>query len=146
MEQHDPESSLFDLSINETAKDHLKKIASWALVIVICAVVGYILNIIKVAQPHRSISQSEGFGVTVTTGPGIGGVILGILIGLLINYFLFQFANLTKKGVNGMSQPDLNAGFYNLRIYFMIVGILVIIAVIIFFLAILVVGSGTPVR
>jgi hypothetical protein len=146
MEQLNQESSLFDLSIDETAKDHLKKIASWAIVIVICAVVGYILNIIKVVQPHRSISESEGFGVTVVKGPKIGGVILGILIGLLINYFLFQFANFTKKGVNGMSQPDLNAGFYNLRIYFMIVGILVIIAVIIFFLAILIVGTGTAIR
>ena len=146
MENLDQESSLFELSINETAKDHLKRIASWAIVIVICAVLGYILNIIKAFQPQRSFSESEGFGVTVARGSNIGGVIVGILIGLLVNYFLFQFANFTKKGVNGMSQPDLNAGFNSLRIYFMIVGILVIIALIIFFLAMLVVGSGTAVR
>jgi len=58
---------------------------------------------------------------------------------LLINYFLYQFSNRTKKGVNGMSQTDLNAGFYNLKIYFVIISVVVIIAlafVLLFFLAV----------
>ena len=133
---------MFDLSINETSKDHLKKIATWAMVIVICAVIGYIFTLIKAFQPRSPIVGGEGFGVSVTTGGSIGGAVLGIIIGLLVNYFLFQFANLTRKGINGMSQTDLNAGFYNLKVYFVFVGILIIIVVVIALLAILVLGSS----
>jgi Family of unknown function (DUF5362) len=146
MEQINQETSLFDLSIDETSKDHLKKIASWALVIVVCAVIGYIFSIIRAAQPRNPFQASEGFGVSVSRGSGIGGVILGIVIGLLVNYFLFQFANFTRKGIAGMSQNDLNAGFYNLKIYFVIVGILVIIVVVIAILVILVLGTNSGIR
>lgn len=127
MEQHDIENSLFDLSIDETAKDHLRRISSWAMIIVVTAVIGYVIAIIKAFLPKTQAIQSEGFGVSVSTGSGIAGVIIEIIMGLLINYFLYQFASLIKKGVNGMSQTDINAGFYNLKIYFLVIGVLVII-------------------
>jgi small-conductance mechanosensitive channel len=141
MEQN-TDNSLFDLSIDETAKDHLRRICSWTLVIVITAVIGYVVAIIKAFIPKTQVIQNEGFGVSVTTGQGIGSVIFGIIIGLLINYFLYQFANLTKKGVNGMSQTDLNAGFYNLKIYFVIISVLVIIVLAFVLLFLLTVGAN----
>src|SRR6478752_10354752 len=145
MEQ-DTENSLFDLSIDETAKDHLRRICSWTMVIVITAVIGYVVAIIKAFMPKTQVVQSEGFGVSLSTGQGIGSVIFGIIIGLLINYFLYQFANLTKKGVNGMSQTDLNTGFYNLKIYFVIISIMVIIALAIVLLAFLAIGANARVK
>src|SRR6478672_10976791 len=146
MEQQDSSNSLFDLSIDETAKDHLRRICSWTLVIVITAVIGYVVAIIKAFMPKTQVVQSEGFGVSLSTGQGIGSVIFGIIIGLLINYFLYQFANLTKKGVNGMSQTDLNAGFYNLKIYFVIISVLVIIVLAIVLLALLAIGANATVK
>jgi len=145
MEQN-TENSLFDLSIDETAKDHLRRICSWTLVIVITAVIGYVVAIIKAFMPKTQVVQNEGFGVSVTTGQGIGSVIFGIIIGLLINYFLYQFANLTKKGVNGMSQTDLNAGFYNLKIYFVIISVLVIIVLAFVLLFLLTVGANAATK
>ena len=138
MEQ-DIENSLFDLSVDETAKDHLRRICSWTMIIVITAVIGYVVAIIKALLPKAQVLQSEGFGVSVSTGQNLGSVIFGVIFGLLINYFLYQFSNRTKKGVNGMSQTDLNAGFYNLKIYFVIISVVVIIAlafVLLFFLAV----------
>jgi small-conductance mechanosensitive channel len=126
MEQ-DTENSLFDLSIDETAKDHLRRICSWTMIIVITAVIGYVIAIIRTLMPKARVVQSEGFGVSVSTGQNLVSVIFVIIIGLLLNYFLYQFANLTRKGVNGMSQTDLNAGFYNLKIYFVMISVLVII-------------------
>ncbi len=146
MEQHEIENSLFDLSIDETAKDHLRKICSWATIMVVTAVIGYVVAIIKALMPKTQVVQSEGFGVSVSAGQGIGSAIFGIIIGLLVNYFLYQFANLTKKGVNGMSQTDLNAGFYNLKIYFVIISVLVIILLAIFLLAILTIGANAAVK
>jgi len=145
MEQN-TENSLFDLSIDETAKDHLRRICSWTLVIVITAVIGYVVAIIKAFMPKTQVVQSEGFGVSVSMGQGIGSVIFGIIIGLLINYFLYQFANLTKKGVNGMSQTDLNAGFYNLKIYFVIISVLVIIVLAFVLLFLLTVGANAATK
>src|SRR5258708_20739261 len=111
MEQTNQENPLFDLSIDETAKDHLRKIVSWVMVIVISAVIGYILAIVKALQTKNQVVESEGFGVAVKTAPGLGSVIFGIVIGLFINYFLFQFANLTKKVLIGMIQADLTSDF-----------------------------------
>ena len=145
MEQN-TENSLFDLSIDETAKDHLRRICSWTLVIVITAVIGYVVAIIKAFMPKTQVVQSEGFGASLNTGQGIGSVIFGIIIGLLINYFLYQFANLTKKGVNGMSQTDLNAGFYNLKIYFVIISVLVIIVLAFVLLFLLTVGANAATK
>jgi len=145
MEQN-TENSLFDLSIDETAKDHLRRICSWTMVIVITAVIGYVVAIIKAFMPKTQVVQSEGFGVSLSTGQGIGSVIFGIIIGLLINYFLYQFANLTKKGVNGMSQTDLNAGFYNLKIYFVIISVLVIIVLAFVLLFLLTVGANAATK
>jgi len=146
MEQQDTSNSLFDLSIDETAKDHLRRICSWTMVIVITAVIGYVVAIIKALLPKAQVIQSEGFGVSVGAGQNLGSVIFGIIIGLLINYFLYQFANLTKRGVNGMSQTDLNTGFYNLKIYFVIISIMVIIALAIVLLAFLAIGANARVK
>jgi hypothetical protein len=116
------------------------------LIIVITAVIGYVVAIIKAFIPKTQVVQSEGFGVSLSTGQGIGSVIFGIIIGLLINYFLYQFANLTKKGVNGMSQSDLNAGFYNLKIYFVIISVLVIIVLAFVLLFLLTVGANAATK
>jgi small-conductance mechanosensitive channel len=145
MEQHDNDTSLFGLSIDETTKDHLRKICSWTMIIVVAAVISYIVAIIKAFMPKAQAIQGEGFGVSVSTGQNLGSAIFGIIIGLLINYFLYQFATLTKKGVNGMSQTDLNAGFYNLKIYFVIISIIVIIVLAIVLLAFLAIGAGASV-
>lgn len=146
MEQHDTEHSLFDLSIDETAKDHLRKICSWTMIIVVAAVIGYVISLVKVFMPKSQVVQSEGFGVSVSAGQGLASVIFGIIIGLLVNYFLYQFSSLTKKGVNGMSQTDLHAGFYNLKIYFIVISVIVIIILAIVLLAVLAVGANATVK
>jgi small-conductance mechanosensitive channel len=146
MEQQDTHHSLFDLSIDETAKDHLRKICSWTMIIVIIAVIGYVVAIIKALMPKTQAIQSEGFGVSVSTGQNLGSVIFGIIIGLLINYFLYQFSKLTKKGVDGMSQTDLDAGFYNLKIYFVIISVLVIIILAFLLLFLVTVGANAAAR
>ena len=96
MEQ-DTENSLFDLSIDETAKEHLRRICSWTMIIVITAVIGYVVAIIKALMPKTQVIQSEGFGVSVSTGQNLGSVIFGIIIGLLINYFLYQVCQSHQK-------------------------------------------------
>ena len=116
------------------------------MIIVVTAVIGYGVAIIKALMPKAQVVQSEGFGTSITRGENLVGVIFGIIIGLLINYFLYQFATLTKRGVNGMSQTDLNAGFNNLKIYFAIISVLVIIGLAFFLLFLMAVGAGAATK
>ena len=146
MEQNNQESTLFDLSINETAKDHLRKTATWAIVIVITALISYVLSIVNALQVKHQVVEYEGFPTSVAKGPTLAGAIVGIVIGLVINYFLFQFANLTKKGVNEMNQSELNQCLSHLKIYFAIVGILVILALVFALLGGLLFSSFSPGR
>ena len=145
MEQ-DTENSLFDIPIDGKAKEHLQRICSWTMLIVVTAVIGYAVAIIKALMSKAPAIQSEGFGVSVRMGQNLGSVIFGIIIGLLINYFLYKFANLTRKGVNGPSQSDLNAGFYNLKIYFVIISVLVIIGLAFLLLFLVAIGANATVR
>jgi hypothetical protein len=144
--EHEPANSLFDVAIDETAKDHLRRICSWAMIIVVTAVIGYVVAIIKALLPKAQVVQSEGFGTSITSGENLVGVVFGIIIGLLINYFLYQFATVTKRGVNAMSQTDLNAGFNNLKIYFAIISVLVIIGLAFFLLFLMAVGAGAATK
>jgi len=145
MEQ-DTENSLFDIPIDGKSKEHLQRICSWTMLIVVTAVIGYAVAIIKALMSKTPAIQSEGFGVSVSTGENLASVIFGIVIGLLINYFLYKFANLTRKGVNAPSQSDLNAGFYNLKIYFVIISVLVIIGLAFLLLFLVAIGANATVR
>jgi phosphoglycerol transferase MdoB-like AlkP superfamily enzyme len=109
-------------------------------------VIGYAVAIMKTLMPKTPAMQSEGFGVSVSRGENLGSVIFGIVLGLLINYFLYKFANLTRKGVNGPSQSDLNAGFYNLKIYFVIISVLVIIGLAFLLLFLVAIGANATVK
>ena len=88
----------------------------------------------------------KGLEFLLAREQNLGSVIFGIVIGLLINYFLYKFANLTRKGVNGMSQTDLNAGFYNLKIYFVIISVLVIIGLAFLLLFLVAIGANATVK
>ena len=88
----------------------------------------------------------KGLEFLLAQGENLGSVIFGIVIGLLINYFLYKFANLTRKGVNGPSQSDLNAGFYNLKIYFVIISVLVIIGLAFLLLFLVAIGANATAR
>jgi hypothetical protein len=142
MEQQNQEQ-LFDIQIDESARETIKGISTWAMVVVITAVVGYLIELIKAFTAKPDVVQFEGFETTTSPSQGIAGAIITVAIGLLINYFLYRFAVQAKNGVDNLNQAELTGGFSNLKIYFMIIGILVIILLIFFVLGALVVGTMT---
>lgn len=134
-----------DLSFDHTAKQYLRSIASWAKVIVIVAVIGYALSLIMVlTAPAVLAPKAEGFDFYITQrSQSLGWQIFVILIGLLINYFLFRFASLAKTGVNGLNQEALNKSFNNLKVYFII---FTIISILIFLVIILGLTAVTTIQ
>ena len=140
MESSPTSDTIFKLRIDETARQHLLTMASWAMIIFILALIKYALSIVGYVQLKNQPDYQIGEVYVSAKASNLSGVIITIAIGLLINYFLYQFSAFTKKGINNLSQLDLNMGFRHLRSYFTIIGILVIIFFVFAFLGV-VMGS-----
>ena len=143
--QEQNSANLFELQFDENAKASIKTMASWALIIVIASVVGYVLAIVKHFLPQSQIEkflESDDYSAGSISGAAktssLIGTVISIGIGLVITYFLYMFATKAKKGIEGLSQYDINVGFNNFKNYFLIIGILIIILLIFM----LVVGIG----
>ena len=128
--QEENQPDLFtDISIDHTAKQHILSIASWAMIMVVVAVIGYVLSIFQLfAAPKQLAVRSEGFDMTTAfTGDSISFTFGGIIIGLLINFFLYRFASMARNGVNNLNQDALNKSFNSLKIYFVIMSAILIL-------------------
>jgi len=141
-EQQSP--GLFELQFDENAKSSVKTMATWGMIIVITSLVGYVLAIVKYIKQKNdieSVFNSEDFGggssMMRTSGPNLVSVVISVLIGCLVTYFLYMFASKAKKGMEGMSEYDVNVGFANFKNYFLVIGILLIIVLVLFLFAML---------
>ena len=125
--------NFFNISFDTTAVAQLKQIALWAKVIAWCAFIGYGISLIAVIFGRTVSAETiEVEGLTfynyIHSGRSILGTFLTILSGGVINYFLLRFANSTAEGVQRLDSHAVSTGFNNLRIYFKIFGVLLIIA------------------
>jgi hypothetical protein len=148
----DQPENFFNISFDEAARAQIKQAAGWAKVVTLCAFAGYAVVLVVAifgqtsVQPDLS-SNGEIIGGYVRTS-SMAGVILSIVLGVFINYFLYRFAVATAKGIDNMDPLKTNEGFNNLRRYFKILGILIIIALSFVVLALLIgiVAAGIGVR
>jgi len=136
------QSDLFasEIKIDAAAKEHIRGLASWAMVIVVVAVFGYVLNILElIMQPNEPVvTQAEGFSASFLSGQkSIGGTVITIMLGLAINYFLYRFASTAVASINGLSQEKFSNSFRNLRIWFAITTILMILFLLLLLIGIL---------
>ena len=145
--QEQNSANLFELQFDENAKAQVKTMASWALIIVVTSVIGYVLAIVKHFMPQSQFEtflESDEYGGGPMGGAAkntsLVGTIISILIGLVITYFLYMFATKAKKGMEGLSQYDVNVGFSYFRNYFLIIGILLIILLV--FMLVIGIGAG----
>ena len=143
--QQENQSNLFsDLDIDPIIKNHIRSMISWAMVIVTVAVISYVITILQMFSSRGPKTvRSEGFDFSLAAGPsGFAGPIVSIVIGLLINYFLFRFASQARTALNGLNQQQLNSSFNNLKAYFMATSVITIIVFVLVLLSALVVSTG----
>ena len=141
-------SELFSLSIDPMTKSYLSETAKWARFL---AIVGFIITGLIVLA---GIFFSTFFGYLMrSTGNDLGGSLgaMGgamtavastfyILIALFYFFpclFLFRFANRMRTALASNSQQDLNTSFQNLKSLFKFVGILTVVFLAIYALAII---------
>ena len=133
---HQPEitselDNFFNLSFDANAREQLKQIALWAKICSLSAFAGYAISLVVAIFGHKDYSmEAEGFsfGGYIRSGTPLSSVIITIIVGGIINYFLYRFATSVGQGLQSMDSVQLNTGFNSLRIYFKIFGVFLIIA------------------
>ena len=128
---------LFEFGFDEQSKPILRSIGKWAKITAIVAFVSNGLSLIaSFTSPSTAEMTATGLGQAGLIG-GIVGTLIFVAIGVIINIFLYRFATEIVEALNLTSQPRLESAFGNLKTYFQIIGILVVILLVIFVFAIL---------
>jgi len=128
--QDDNQRHLFtELGFDLTARQHILSIASWAMIVVVVAVIGYIISIVQILTGAKeAIPQAEGFGmVDAFAANNTTSSVISIIIGLLINFFLYRFASMARSGINELNQDQLNKSFNNLKFYFVTMSVILMV-------------------
>jgi hypothetical protein len=136
--------SLFGMNIDDAIKFHLNETARWGKFL---AIIGFILCGLVViagivlAASTNSISRYSGFYERNTMrefGPAMSiAYIIFAVIYFFPCLFLLRFSDKMKIALSGNDQITLTASFQNLKILFRYVGILTIIFLSIYLLALL---------
>ena len=130
MEQN-PSDSLFDLQLDHEAGNHFRESSKWAkfLSIIYFVAVGMIL-LVLIFSAAVVTNACQQFAPEFAGAGGflVAAVIIGIGIVLFTTLLLLRFAILTKEGIERQDQLIFNKGLQALKNYFMIYGVLTILA------------------
>lgn len=156
MEQNQ-DLSLFNLNLDQTGRSHLGEAARWAKFL---SIIGFIMCALIVligvffGSFFSTLTSGYGnnpyddFSTSATSGLGATMAVVYIIIALIYFIpvlFLFRFATKMKNALATNDQEILNASFQNLKASFRFVGILTIIMLAFWILAIIVgvLGAAT---
>ena len=141
--EQNEETSLFGFGIDQSSRSHLSEAAKWAKFL---SIVGFVLcgliivmaffvgSFLAMNTEYRSAGLTKGMGAFVAI------FYIGIAVLFFFPYlFLFRFATRMKTALNTNDQLTLNTSFQNLKIMFRYVGILTIVMLSFYALAILMV-------
>ncbi len=144
------ESPLFGLSIDPIIKSHLMETARWGKFLsivgfIVCAliVIAGIFVVSTFGTIERKYTTYDGPSLGTSFGPSI--IVMYIIIAILYFFpclFLLRFSNKMKTALVADNQAELSVSFQNLKVLFRYVGILTIIVLAIYVLALLFGGLG----
>lgn len=118
--------NFFNLSFDTDARQQLRQIALWSKICSLSAFAGYVISLVVAIFGHKDYSlEAEGFsfGAYVRSGNSLVSVLITAICGGILNYFLYRFAVAVDQGIQSSDALKVNTGFNNLRIYFKILGI-----------------------
>lgn len=149
MEQNQ-NTSLFDIQIDQSAKVHLTEAAKWAKFLAVFGFIccGFIVLVgiffgTFISMFSSWYGENNPYSQLPVSSPGFGAgmAVLYILIALIYFFpclFLFRFATKMKAAITANDQQVLNVSFQNLKAAIRFVGILTIIMLAFWLLAIIV--------
>lgn len=123
---------VFGLEIDAHSRELLKTSATWAKIIAIVSFVSAGVSVLTTVINSASMSEN----VFAMVAP-IAGSLITAAITVALNLFLLRFASNISDSLSNMNQQQFNSAASNLRTYFKFIGILVIIFLSLFVLAML---------
>jgi len=129
------DQSILELQVDQTASKNLSEVSRWAKFLSITGFVfmGCMLIVFIAMRSQIASTLSQvipGFADVNSLGVLVAFFIIIAGIVFLLMYFLFRGSTLIKKGIETKSQDMFNNGLASLKAYFMMYGILAIIALI----------------
>ncbi|MET0392503.1 MAG: hypothetical protein ABW019_05150 [Chitinophagaceae bacterium] len=125
--QTENQTDLFaGVSFDITAREHIRSMAGWVMTGVVVAILGYILSAADLAIHPAAGAETGNFSMGLS-GLEMSVSIVFILVGLVVNYFLYRFAILARRGLNNQDQAKLNAGFHSLKLFFIVTSVICIV-------------------
>jgi len=129
------DQSILELQVDQTASKNLSEVSRWAKFLSITGFVfmGCMLIVFIAMRSQITSTLSQvipGFAEVNSLGVLVAFFIIIAGIVFLLMYFLFRGSILIKKGIETKSQDMFNNGLASLKAYFMMYGILAIIALI----------------
>jgi len=136
--EHQQDSSLFGMNVDQAGKSHLAEAARWAKFIsvigfIVCAMVvlfGVFFRSIIGSLP-TAFERNSPYGEMPNSAPFTAAIAFVYIVIALIYFFpflfLFRFATKMKAALASNDQETLNTSFQNLKATFRFVGILLLI-------------------
>jgi hypothetical protein len=133
-----------NIEIGKETLKNLNIIRKWAMFLAIIGFIflGLIIVIGIIAGTFLTAFSTGG------TSLGIPESLMFVLFFVLVLiiyfplHFLFRFAKHTSKAVSTLDKQDLHKAFKNLRYYFAFLGALIIIVLVVYLVALVVVGTS----
>jgi hypothetical protein len=119
-----PNDTLLNLTVSNKLRDDLKTTATWAKILAIFNFINAGLGLIS------SFSRGSILWSVITT-----------TIAILLNIYLLNFGRKMQAALAAISQEDFNDGLHDLRMYFKVYGIVIIVTIVICVFALLIVGT-----
>jgi hypothetical protein len=121
--------TLLDLSVSPKLRDDLKTAASWARIIAIVNFINAGLNLVA------AVMQGNFFGA-----------LIGTAIAVFVNIYMFNFGRKVKSALSATNQEEFNDGLNDLRMYFKVYGIIIIVVLSLCLLGLMIFGSAILTR
>lgn len=146
--QNQPEKTLFNnLEIDQIGKINLAEAAKWAKFM---GIIGMIMLVLMILGALVFMTIGSDMFSTASPVPGMGfgagfiGIIYLVVAGLYFypTWTLLKFGTQTRLGIKNENQAQFNDGLRNLKNCFKFVGILTVIIIAIYVLAIIAVAVG----
>ncbi len=119
--------NLFQLTIDTETREELQRCAYWGRIIAFAAFISAVLSmILAFISPEYETQRTLMVMLTLMMA----------VISVVVNIFLYRFSTKTTSAINNINQQDLSEGINGLQTYFKIMGIILIIILSIFVLAI----------
>ena len=123
--------NIFNINVDDDARDNLKKIASWARIL---SIVGFIGSGVSLVQ---TIVTGSRLGVLIAVTASATTLVF-VVVSVIMNIFLLKFSNQMNTSLSTMNQGHFDQAINSLRIYFKVMGIVIIVIISLVILVILI--------